>query len=88
MEEAKAQKKKNTSTSHSKYPTPPYQNGSIQRSQEMSGQSALEGVAAVKAAIDKLETNQQTKPFGKSSGAETNQQVKKSGQLQESSKAR
>lgn len=54
----------------------------------MSGQAALEGVAAVKACIDKIETNQQTKPFGKSSGAETNQQVKKSGQIQENSKPR
>jgi len=54
----------------------------------MSGQAALEGVAAVKSCIDKLETNQQTKPFGKSSGAETNQQTKKSGQIQESSKPR
>lgn len=54
----------------------------------MSGQAALEGIAAVKACIDKIETNQQTKPFGKSSGAETNQQVKKSGQIQENSKPR
>lgn len=54
----------------------------------MSGQSALEGIARVKACIDKIETNQQTKPFGKSSGAETNQQVKKSGEIQESSKPR
>ena len=52
----------------------------------MSGQSALMGVAAVKAVIDKIEVNQQTKPFGKNSGGETNQQVKKTGQLQENSK--
>jgi hypothetical protein len=54
----------------------------------MSGQAALEGVAAVKAAIDRLETNQQTKPFGKNSGAETNQQTRKTGQIQEASKPR
>lgn len=54
----------------------------------MSGQAALEGVAAVKATIDRLETNQQTRPFGKTSGAETNQQTKKTGQIQENSKAR
>lgn len=54
----------------------------------MSGQSDRMGIAAVKACIDRIETNQQTKPFGKTSGAETNQQVKKSGQIQESSKPR
>jgi hypothetical protein len=54
----------------------------------MSGQAALEGVAAVKACIDSIETNQQTKPFGKTSGAETNQQTRKSGQIQEPSKPR
>jgi hypothetical protein len=54
----------------------------------MAGQAALEGVANVKACIDKIEVNQQTKPFGKNSGSEYNQQTKKSGQLQEASKAR
>jgi hypothetical protein len=54
----------------------------------MSGQSSLMGIAAVKACIDRIETNQQTKPFGKNSGGETNQQTKKSGQIQENSKPR
>lgn len=54
----------------------------------MSGQAALQGIASVKSVIDRIETNQQTKPFGKNSGAETNQQVKKTGQIQENSRAR
>ena len=54
----------------------------------MSGQAALQGVAAVKACIDHLEQNQQTKPFGKNYGGEHNQQTKKSGQIQEASRPR
>jgi hypothetical protein len=54
----------------------------------MSGQAALKGIANVKACIDKIETNQQTKPFGKNSGGEHNHQTKKSGQTQENSKPR
>jgi hypothetical protein len=48
----------------------------------MSGQSAREGIAAVKACLDKIETNQQIKSTGKNSGAETNQQLKKTNEKQ------